>query len=86
MLSTKGKEINLSLNKELVDEIVKNDSRYKGYIYDSLVYRYIRAREGMAERDARIDKEHDISWHKAAADRDMLRFCQILNEAIGEHD
>ena len=58
----------------------------KGYIYDSLVYRYIRAREAMAERDWSLHKEHDKGFYYRQANRDIMRFCQILDEAIGEHD
>ena len=46
----------------------------KGYIYDSLVYRYQLARY-KASLKARFNY-----------DRDLMRFCEILNEAIGEHD
>ena len=54
-----------------------------GYIYDSLMYRYIRAREAMAQ----LEKESDCSIDSfKQARRDIMRFCQILNEAMGEHD
>lgn len=62
------------------------DKHMKGYIYDSLVYRYIRAREAMAERDWLLYKEHDRDFYYRQANRDIMRFCQILDEAIGEHD
>lgn len=60
----------------------------KGYIYDSLVYRYIRAREQMAEYEYMKDtkKEHDKAYYRLQANRDIMRFCQILDEAIGAHD
>jgi hypothetical protein len=60
----------------------------KGYIYDSLVYRYIRAREQMAEYEyeKQIKKEHDKAYYQRQANRDIMRFCQILDEVIGEHD
>lgn len=65
-----------------------NKKKLKGYQYDSLVYRYIRAREQMAEyeyvKDSR--KEHDKAYYRLQANRDIMRFCQILDEAIGEHD
>ena len=64
-----------------------DEKKLKGYQYDSLVYRYIRAREAMAqwewEKDGKY-KEKRIYFERA--DRDILRFCQILNETIGEHD
>lgn len=73
----------------------KDDKHMKGYIYDSLVFRYMRAREAQAELEAR----HDAAYHpergrydeqlekkKEEAWRDEARFMDILNEAIGEHD
>lgn len=68
-----------------IDELIKNNPHYKGYIYDSLMYRYIRAREAMAELESikyHLDKEHTRKF----AQRDLCRFSEILNEVIGEHD
>ena len=67
--------------KSLVEE--KN---LRGYQFDSLVYRYIRAREQMAEYEFYRNKDHDKEYYYKQARRDILRFCQILDEAIGEHD
>ena len=64
----------------------EDEKKLKGYQYDSLVYRYIRAREAMAEWEWERDHSHDRVWYFKQADRDMMRFCQILNEAIGEHE
>lgn len=65
----------------------------KGYIYDSLVYRYQLARYKASLKDAEdIMEKENISRREAEAearfnyDRDCMRFCAILNEAIGEHD
>ena len=65
----------------------------KGYIYDSLVYRYQLARYKASFKDTEdIMEKENISRKEAEAvarfncDRDLMRFCQILNEAIGEHD
>jgi len=60
----------------------------KGYMYDSLVYRYIRAREHMAEWERINDGKNAVSkdLYTQMANRDIMKFCQILNEAIGEHD
>ena len=76
---------------DYVKEKVKsnyNKKELKGYQYDSLVYRYIRAREQMAEYEYMKDsrKEHDKAFYYARAHSDILRFCEILDEAIGEHD
>ena len=63
-----------------------------GYIYDSLAYRYIRAREKMAEYEYLRDIQSDISNHtewstyQLRANRDIMRFIQILDEVIGEHE
>lgn len=67
----------------------------KGYIYDSLVYRYQLARykasfkdvEDILERsDRAISRKEAEAEARFNYDRDCMRFCQILNEAIGEHD
>lgn len=63
-----------------------NEKKLKGYQFDSLVYRYIRAREQMAEYCFSKDKSHDKEYYYSQAHRDILRFCQILDEAIGEHE
>ena len=74
---------NKSLRIDTIDE-----KKLKGYQYDSLAYRYIRAREQMAEYEFTKDskKEHDKAYYQRQANRDIVRFCQILDEAIGEHD
>lgn len=63
----------------------ENEQHLKGYIYDSLVFRYIKARDAEAELEQL--KEH-ISYKTAMcrANRDKMRFMEILNEVIGEHD
>ena len=61
-------------------------------MYDSLCYRFIRAREQMAEyeylRDCQSNKKIPTDWtvYRERANRDIMRFCQILDEAIGDHD
>ena len=71
-----------------LEDLIKSvsDKHTKGYMYDSLVYRYIRARERMADYECLLDKTRDKSFYQDSARRDILRFCQILDEAIGEHD
>lgn len=64
----------------------EDEKELKGYQYDSLVYRYIRAREAMAEWEWERDHSHEREWYFKQANRDILRFCQILNETIGEHN
>ena len=63
-----------------------NEKKLKGYQYDSLVYRYIRAREHMAEYEWARDRAHDRDWYFKQANRDIMRFCQILDEVIGERE
>jgi len=63
-----------------------DEKKLKGYQYDSLVYRYIRAREAMAEWEWERDHSHDRAWYFKQADRDIMRFCQILNEVTGERE
>ena len=71
---------------------ISSNSKEKEYLYDSLCYRYIRAREQMAEyeylRDYQSNKHGTRDWmtYRERANRDILRFCQILDEAIGEHN
>lgn len=61
-----------------------------GYIFDSLVFRYIIARKQMAEYKNLKFKggcsSKDNNFYDKQANRDIMRFCQILDEAIGEHD
>ena len=65
-----------------------DEKKLKGYQYDSLVYRYIRAREQMAEYEFIKDskKEHDKAYYQRQANRDIMRFCVILDEVMGEHE
>ena len=65
-----------------------NSIHLKGYAFDSLAYRYIRAREQMAEYEYMKDskKEHDKAYYQRQANRDIMRFVQILDEVIGDHD
>ena len=71
---------------------IQNKKHLNGYLYDSLCYRYIRAREQMAEyeylRDCQSRKNNPTDWkvYRQRANGDIMRFCEILDEAIGEHD
>ena len=70
-----------------------NDKHLKGYMFDSLVYRYKDAQsksfmyEVMTLKNTRglsqIEAEERV---RDRHNRDMMRFIQILDEAIGEHD
>ena len=64
----------------------EDKKKLKGYQYDSLVYRYIRAREQMAEYEYTKGPEQGKKYYQQQANRDIMRFCQILDEVIGEHE
>lgn len=85
-------EINEALEK-IKEETKNNEKHLKGYMYDSLVYRYQLALYKASETEARdlmINKNLTRPEAEAQArknyNRDLMRFCQILDEAIGEHD
>jgi len=65
--------------------ITKADIHLKGYIFDSLVFRYMKARDAEAELE-RITQEIPYETSVNHANRDKRRFMEILNEVIGEHD
>lgn len=65
----------------------------KGFMYDSLVYRF-KDYQSRAFPIEVIDYKHKYNCSEIDAreriqdrhDRDLMRFVQILDEAIGEHD
>ncbi len=70
-----------------------NDKHLKGYMFDSLVYRFKDAQSKAFIHEVMILKnEKNLSQLEAEMrvrdrhNRDMMRFIQILDEAIGEHD
>lgn len=75
--------------KEARDE---GNKHLKGYIFDSLVFRFKEALE--RGTNIRVQKLIDLGQTKGEAfikatkenQRDEMRFFQILDEAIGEHD
>ena len=68
-------------------------SHIKGYIFDSLVYRF-KDYQARAFRAEVVEYKHnhnvpDLEAMRVVRDRhnrDLMRFIQILDEAIGEHD
>lgn len=72
---------------------VSKKQHTKGFMFDSLVYRFkdyqarafdIEVKEYMELRlISYIDARNII---RNRHDRDLMRFIEILNEAIGEHD
>lgn len=86
-----AKQLNVEINiKNYLDNLEKHT---KGYMFDSLVYRFkdyqakafqaevndYKYKHNASEMDARqiINDRHT---------RDLIRFIEILDEAIGEHD
>ena len=66
---------------------------YKGYMFDSLIYRFKDYQNKAFQTDVNYLKyKKNISEIEAQTkvkdmyDRDLMRFIQILDEAIGEHN
>ena len=73
--------------------ILVDEANYKGYLFDSLVYRFkdyqsrafsmevfdYKQKHNIGEAEARV-RVKDLH------NRDLMRFIQILDEAIGEHN
>lgn len=67
------------------------EKKIRGYGFDSLVFRYKLARENEARLQYRDDwrngiRKHDERYYMDNAERDIMRFIQILNDLIGERD
>ena len=65
----------------------------KGYMFDSLVYRFKNYQSKAFQSEVNDYKyQHNSSEEEAREKiqnrhkRDLMRFIQILDEAIGEHD
>lgn len=76
-------------------DIENYNKHLKGYAFDSLVYRYKYALElGTNERadhmycmsDNSKTKQECLLAARKQNERDVIKFCEILSEAIGEHD
>ena len=71
----------------------KDDPHLKGYMFDSLVYRF-KDYQARAFQMEVMELKHNRNLPELEArniikdrhNRDLMRFVQILNEAIGEHD
>lgn len=77
----------------IVEQLDNEKKHMKGYIFDSLIYRYKIALEDTvvtrAERyqqDKLCSKKEAEMYVRNLNNRDLMRFVQILDEAIGEHD
>ena len=81
----------LTVNLKVEDIFAKMEKRTKGYGFDSLVFRYKMAREAEARYEYREalrnnTRTHDEQYYLDKANRDAMRFIQILDDLIGEHD
>lgn len=96
IIITKNEYDILTNLKEARDE---GNKHLKGYIYDSLIYRYKLALEEAVQTRAdkytnfcikkgfsKPRKEIEAHIREHENKRDEMRFIEILNEAIGEHD
>ena len=89
----KADEIFDQLKKDINNAFDEYNKNCKGYMYDSLCYRYQLARYKACEADAMdlvitkgMSKREAEAMARKTCERDCLRFYQILDEAIGEHD
>ena len=70
-----------------------NEQHMKGFMFDSLVYRF-KDYQSRAFQAEVVDMKYSQNLSEVEArekvkyrhERDLRRFIQILNEAIGEHD
>ena len=65
--------------------VEQDDKHLKGYIYDSLMFRYIKARDAEAELE-RLTQKVSYETSVTRASRDKMKFMEVLNEVMGEHD
>lgn len=76
-------------NKLVLDMVreapeIKNDKHLNGYIFDSLVYRYQLARQELAQYKAYFNHKGLWEQESYSANRDIMRFIEILDELVGE--
>ena len=71
---------------EMVKEApeIENDKHLNGYMFDSLVYRYQLARQELAKYIACYNTRRSLEQENMNANRDIMRFVQILDELVGE--
>ena len=76
-------------NKLVLDMVkeapeIETDKHLNGYIFDSLVYRYQLARQELAKYIACYGRNRSLEQENMNANRDIMRFVQILDELVGE--
>lgn len=94
-MTEKAQHIKDVLNKVYIDrdELTKLYMDKQGYAFDSLVYRFkdyqaraFRAEVLQMKYDKNLTELEASQRVKDRHDRDLMRFIQILDEAIGEHN
>ena len=65
-------------------EIENKDKHLNGYMFDSLVYRYQLARQELAKYISYYNNKRSLEQETMSANRDIMRFIQILDELVGE--
>lgn len=66
----------------------------KGLLFDSLAFRYMKAREAEKQLEITEGKIHNekFNWKRIidhaneSYTRDLIKFLDLLDEAVGEHD
>ena len=76
-------------NKLILDMVreapeIESDKHLNGYMFDSLVYRYQLARQELAKYIACYGRNRSLEQENMNANRDIMRFVQILDELVGE--
>ena len=94
-MTEKAQHIKDTLNKVYVDrdELTKLYMDKQGYAFDSLVYRF-KDYQARAFRAEVLQMKHGRNMTELEAtqrvkdlhDRDLMRFIQILDEVMGEHN
>lgn len=63
---------------------IENNKHLNGYMFDSLVYRYQLARQELVKYIACYGRNRSLEQENINANRDIMRFVQILDELVGE--
>jgi hypothetical protein len=63
---------------------IESNKHLNGYMFDSLVYRYQLARQELAKYIAYYNSNRSLEQENRNANRDIMRFVQILDELVGE--
>jgi hypothetical protein len=76
-------------NKLVLDMVreapeIENNKHLNGYMFDSLVYRYQLARQELAKYVAYYNSNRSLEQENRNANRDIMKFVQILDELVGE--